>query len=118
MGTISRCLDLTRNLLAAHDDAFYHQRVKQEKYLLLAFMKAHAEIFDAAKGAASVRVANGEADVAELYEFVERVVYVVSQRHPRLLAYDITVKRFVQARILPFMYHMEGDGEFWSALCA
>jgi len=111
-------LDLSRNLLASHDDAFYHHRVKQEKYLLLALIKVHEEIFNAARGAASLRVASGEADVAELYEFVERVVSVVSQRYPRLLAYDKIIKRHVKIRILPFMHHMEGDDEFWSALCA
>jgi hypothetical protein len=118
MGAISRCLDLSRNLLASHDDAFYHQRVKQEKYLLLAFIKVHEEIFNAAGKAASLRVASGDADVAELYEFVERVVSVVSQRYPKLLAYDKITKRHVKIRILPFMHHSQGDDEFWSAFCA
>jgi hypothetical protein len=99
-----------RNMVAAHQTAFYRDVVALDTAKLIVFFAEHEKVFCAAKIPPRIR----EGNAAEMREFVDQTVEKLMEGLPKLAALERDIEKFAEAAA-PHFEHEVGDEECWEA---
>jgi hypothetical protein len=82
------------------------------------FIEKYFSLFRAAK--IPNRIRRGDSDTAELAEYIDLTVTVITKRLPNLIALDYGFQLYAEKHILPYFQHQEhnSDSMFWEILAS
>jgi hypothetical protein len=114
MGNLSRSLELSRNVITDYDYWFNNQLFTPDRDMLYAFMDAHAYIFNCVSTKYPKPNTDGVGH-AELSEYVRNAVALITRTYYKLAAFKTLVTRYAEIHIVPYMFNLDSDDQFWMA---